>query len=277
MAINSARWQLGRADAIEQLPAIATREVNRRADIAPPRAQAMAWRFMIDAAGDNRVNVRGLGLDSEWGADIRLRGTTAAPAIQGRADLVRGGYQFAGRRFELNHGHIIFDGGSPPNPRLDIEAEASVTGLTARVQVSGTSYKPEIAFTSTPAMPEEEVLSRLLFGSSITGISAPEALQLGAALASLRGGGGLDPLNKLRAAIGLDRLRIVSADAATGRGTGVAAGKYLGRRLYAEMISDGRGYSATNLEFRVTNWLSILSSVSTIGRQSVNVKISKDY
>lgn len=277
VAIDSARWQLGRAAAVEQLPQIRTREINRRADIAPPRQRAQPWRFLIDAAGGNRVEVRGLGLDSEWGADIRIRGTTAAPAIQGRADLVRGGYEFAGQRFELKRGRISFDGLAPPNPRLDIMAEAAVTGLTARVSVQGTSLKPEITFTSTPAMPEEELLSRLLFGSSITQISAPEALQLGAALASLRSGGGLDPINRLRSAIGLDRLRIVSADAAVGRGTGLAAGKYLGRRFYAEIVTDGRGYSATELEFRVTNWLSILGSVSTIGRQGVDVRVSKDY
>ena len=40
---------------------------------------------------------------------------------------------------------------------------------------------------------------------------------------------------------------------------------------------DGRGYSATNLEFRVTSWLSLLGSVSTVGRQSVNARVSKDY
>jgi translocation and assembly module TamB len=117
----------------------------------------------------------------------------------------------------------------------------------------------------------------LLFGSSISQISAPEALQLGAALASLRGGGGLDPINKLRSAIGLDRLRIIPADPVLNRGTGIAAGKYFGRRFYAEIVTDGRGYNATSVEFRVTSWLSVLGSVSTIGRQSANVKVSKDY
>jgi translocation and assembly module TamB len=149
--------------------------------------------------------------------------------------------------------------------------------LTARIAVTGTALRPAIAFSSTPALPDEELLSRLLFGQSIANISAPEALQLGAALASLKGGGGLDPINKLRKAVGLDRLRIVPADVATGRGTSVAAGKYLTRRLYAEVISDGRGYNATQLEFRVTSWLSLLSAVSTIGRQSINARISHDY
>jgi len=128
-----------------------------------------------------------------------------------------------------------------------------------------------------PALPEEELLSRMLFGSSITQISAPEAVQLAAALASLRGGGGLDPINKLRSAIGLDRLRIVSADASIGRSTAVAVGKYIGRRIFVELITDGRGYSATSAEFRVTRWLVLLGTISTIGDESINLKASKDY
>lgn len=277
LMIDSARWQLGRASAVAALPTIRTREINLAADIAPPRRAAVPWRFLIDATGADRIVVRGLGLDSEWGANIRLRGTTAKPAVFGEAGLVRGGYEFAGKRFEMSRGRIRFDGDSPPDPRLDIAAEAEVTGLTARVSVTGTSLRPEIRFSSVPALPEEELLARLLFGTSIAKISAGEAVQLGAALNALRTGGGLDPINKLRAAIGLDRLRIVGADAAIGRGTGIAAGKYLGRRVYAEIISDGRGYSATQIEFRVTSWLSLLASVSTIGRESANIRVSKDY
>lgn len=277
LVIDRARWRLGQAATIAALPNIATSEVNRGADVAPASVRDKPWRFMVDAAGPGRIQVDGLGLTSEWSADVKLRGTLDAPAIAGRADLVAGTYEFAGRRFDLKRGRISFDGGSPPDPRLDILATADVSGLAASVTVRGTSLRPEIGFASVPALPEEELLSRLLFGDSITKISAPEALQLGSALASLHGGGGLDPINKLRSAIGLDRLRIVSADAALGRQTGVAVGKYLGRRFYAEIVTDGRGYSATNVEFRVTNWLALLASVSTIGRQSVNAKVTHDY
>ena len=277
LRIASARWNLGRAAAGAELPDVKTREINPRADIAPARTPAAPWRYLIDARGDGRIDVRGLGLDSEWGADIHLRGTTTAPAIAGEAQLVRGGYDFAGKRFALTKGVIHFDGNSPPDPRLDIAATADVTNLTATVVVQGTAGKPEIRFTSVPSLPEEELLSRLLFGSSITQLSTPEAVQIGAALASLRGGGGLDPINKLRTAIGLDRLRIVGADAAAGRGTAVAVGKNLGRRFYTEIVTDGRGYNATQLEYRVTRWLSLLASVSSLGRQGVDAKVSKDY
>ncbi|MFT4026973.1 MAG: translocation/assembly module TamB domain-containing protein, partial [Novosphingobium sp.] len=146
VSIDSASWQLGRAAAAAQLPNVPTREVNAAADIAPARARGFPWRFLIDAQGANRVAVRGMGLDSEWGADIRLRGTTDAMQIFGQADMIRGSYEFAGTRFDLIRGRINFDGESPPNPRLDIVAEAQITGLTARVTVSGFGNKPEIAF-----------------------------------------------------------------------------------------------------------------------------------
>jgi translocation and assembly module TamB len=277
LSIDRGRWQLGRAVSPASLPIVRTREINQRADIAPPRAPGAPWNYLIDARAPNRVEVRGLGLDSEWSADIRLRGSASAPRIFGTAEVVRGGYEFAGKRFELTRGRIRFVGDTPPDPQLDIAAEADVEGLQAKITITGTALIPDIAFTSNPAMPEEELLSRILFGSSITNISAVEALQLGAAVASLRGGGGLDPINKLRSAIGLDRLRIVGSDPARGRGTSIAVGKYFGRRFYAELITDGQGYSATQVEFRITRWLALLASISTIGDESLNVRVSKDY
>ena len=101
---------------------------------------------------------------------------------------------------------------------------------------------------------------------------------MASAVAALQSGSGnLDPINAVRRAVGLDRLRIVPADVATGQKTAISAGKYLGRKLFVEVITDGQGYSATRVEYQVTRWLSILSSVSTIGRTSANVRVSKDY
>jgi translocation and assembly module TamB len=277
LAVGRGRWQLGRAVGPAALPIVRTRETNLRADVAPPKTPGAAWNYLIDARAPGRVDVRGLGLDSEWSADIRLRGTTADPQLFGSAQLVRGGYEFAGKRFELSRGNIRFSGERPPDPQLDIVAEDDVEGLSARITIGGTASLPEIAFSSTPAMPEEELLSRILFGTSVTDISAVEALQLGAAVASLRGGEGMDPINRLRSAIGLDRLRVIGADPTLGRGTSIAVGKYLGRRFFVEIVTDGQGYSATQIEYRITRWLALLSSISTIGDESLNVRVSKDY
>lgn len=277
LEVDRASWQLGTAADDVSLPEIATREINLPADAEVARTPSAPWRYLIDARARSQIDVDGMGLDSEWRGNIILRGTTADPRIGGEAQVIRGTYSFASTRFDLTRGRISFDENVPIDPRLDIEAETRRDGLEVTVTVRGNALTPEIAFSSEPPLPEEEILSRLLFGGPITELSPTDALQLGAALASLRGGGGLDPINRLRSAIGLDRLRIVGADPALGRETGVALGKNITRRFYVELVTDGRGYSATELEFRITSWLSLLGSVSTLGRNSAVLEVSRDY
>jgi translocation and assembly module TamB len=277
LRLNSGRFTLGQASAAAAVPQLNVRHTGLDEDEVIEEADLRPWRLDVKAAGGN-IRVRGLGIDSIWTTDLDIGGTANAPRFTGRADLVRGDYDFAGRNFRLDRGLIRFRGESPPDPLLDIRAEADVQGLNATVVVGGTGLRPEITFASVPQLPQDELLSRILFGTSITNLSAPEALQLASAVAALQsGGGGLDPINSVRRAVGLDRLRILPADIATGQKTAVAAGKYVTRKLFVEVITDGQGYSATRAEYQVTRWLSLLSSISTIGRTSANVRVSKDY
>jgi translocation and assembly module TamB len=277
LRLDRGRFQLGRASAAASVPRL---QVSHRgvdaAEIVEER-QLHPWNLDLAVAGSN-LEVSGLGIASQWRTDLNIGGRADAPRFTGRADLVRGDYEFAGRSFRLDRGIIRFRGESPTDPLLDIHAEAQVQGIDASVLVRGTGLKPEITFASVPALPQDELLSRILFGTSITNLSAPEALQLASAVAALQSGSGsLDPINALRRAVGLDRLRIVPADIATGQKTAVSAGKYITRKLFVEVVTDGQGYSATRVEYQMTRWLSLLSSLSTIGRTSANVRVSKDY
>jgi translocation and assembly module TamB len=270
-------FKLGQAEAIAAVPILPVTEIN---DLTPGPVRGRApspWRMAIKARAFNQLAVTGLGIDSEWSANLDIGGTVTEPRILGRADLVRGGYEFAGKRFDLERGVIRFQGESPPDPVLDIVAQGDANNVSATIRVTGTGLRPNIAFSSVPALPEDELLARLLFGTSITNLSAPEAVQLAASVASLRGGTGLNPINALRKVIGLDRLRILPGDNVTGQKTSIAAGKYITRRLYAEVVTDGQGYSATRAEFQITRWLSILATISTIGQQSAAVRVSRDY
>ena len=279
VAVTQGRFQLGSATATARVARLNVRELNRPDDDLGPVVRRIApWRLALGVRAPSQMMVTGLGMSSEWSADVRVAGTVTEPRITGDAELLRGTYDFAGRRFDLVRGNIRFQGESPVNPLLDIAAEARVRGLSAQIRVTGRSQRPEIAFASTPALPQDELLSRILFGTSITNLSAPEAVQLASAVASLNDpGGGLDPINAVRRSIGLDRLRILPADVTQGIGTQIAAGKYFGRRVYVEVVTDGRGYSATIVEYQITRWLSLLSSISTIGRESANLRVSRDY
>jgi translocation and assembly module TamB len=275
--LNSGRFTLGRASSAAAVPQLEVTHAGLdETDVIEPE-QLHPWKLDMNLAGGN-LQVRGLGIRSTWTTDIHVGGFADSPAFTGRADLVRGDYEFAGRTFRLDRGIIRFRGESPPNPLLDIRAEAQVQGLDATVLVQGTGLHPEISFASNPPLPQDELLSRILFGTSITNLSAPEALQLASAVAALNSGtGSLDPINALRKAVGLDRLRVLPADISTGQKTSIAAGKYIGRKLYVEVITDGHEYSATRVEYEITRWLSVLSTVSTIGRAQASVRVSKDY
>ena len=275
--LSRADYRIGRT-AVADVPVLQVTERNTRVIgrrtlqyVAPTR-----WLYNLNINADRRFMVTGMGISSEWQADVQLRGGATSPELFGRVQLVRGDYDFAGKRFQLTRGDIRFLGGYPPDPVINVTAENTGNGFTAFLNVDGTAQRPQIKFSSVPALPEDEVLSRVLFGSRVTDLSAPEAIQLAGALTSLRGNG-FNPIGAVSKGLGIDRLRILPADVATGRKTTVAAGQYLGRNVYVELATDAQGYTATSIEIGLTRTLSVLSQVATLGGTSASVRWKRDY
>lgn len=285
LTIPEARYEIIRQGAAEvpELTGIRRRSQlaanDNRNQQAQPSPAAGTFDLDIRVRADNRLFVSGMGLESEWSARINVGGTSAAPQVRGQLEIVRGTYSFASRRFEVERGVITFQGNQLTNPTLDLAASTTAEGITATLNVSGTAQAPQIAFTSSPNLPQEEVLARLFFGTNVTNLSATEAIQLAAAVNSLRGsgGGGLNPLGTLKSATGIDRLRILGADENSGRGTSLAAGKYITDDIYIEIITDARGFTATQLEIALNRALSLLSQTGSFGGSSVSLRYSRDY
>ena len=283
LTIPNARYAIIRQGAAE-VPELTG--VRRKSELRPtlatdrpaPAAPTGLFKLDLTVKAANQLFVSGMGLESEWSMNLHVGGTSVAPEITGGLDLVRGTYSFSGKNFDVTKGTIRFRGGALTDPDIDISASTTANGITVVINITGTGEHPQIAFTSTPTLPQDEVLSRLLFGTSPENLSAIEALQLASALNSLRGsGGGLNPLGKLRSAIGFDRLRIVGADSTTGQGTSLAAGKYITKNIYVEIVSDAKGFTATQLTVALTKTLSILSSTGSFGGSNVSLKYSRDF
>jgi len=278
LRIPNARYEVvyqGQAE-VGELKGIRRKSDAPRPHIAPKPPSSYALDIRIRA--DDQIFVTGMGLESEWRMFMRVSGTSTTPIVSGNATIVRGTYNFAGKRFNIDRGTVRFNGGALSDPTIDISASTNTNGINAIINITGTGQRPQVAFTSSPALPQDEVLSRLLFGSSPQNLSATEAIQLAAALNSLRGGGGgLNPLGKLRSAAGIDRLRILSADQASGRGTALAAGKYITDNIYVEIITDAKGFTATQLEIALTRSLSILSQTGSFTGSGASIKYQKDF
>ncbi|SER65609.1 translocation/assembly module TamB domain-containing protein [Sphingobium sp. YR768] len=251
--------------------------LDQRLAARKAEAKATDWKLDIRVRADNQIYVTGMGLDSEWKTDMRVTGTTAAPRVIGKIQVLRGRYSFSGHQFDLEQGIITFNG-PMLNPTLAIKAETTIDSVTAGLQVTGSAQQPEIAFISTPTLPQDEILSRILFGENVANLSATQAIQLAAALNGLRGGsGGLNPMGKLQGATGLDRIGIVGGDEATGRSTSLAVGQHISNNIYVEVITDSKGFTATQLEIALSKTLSLLSKTGTNAGSSANLRYSKDY
>ena len=235
-------------------------------------------RLDIALKAPDEIYVSGMGLESEWKADVVLRGTTQDPRVTGEIELVRGTLGFAGRSFELQEGYVTFPTGEAFDPAIRLLASDTIETVTVSISVTGRASNPQIAFSSVPGLPQDEIVSRILFGDSITTLSPLQAVQLASSLNTLSsGGGGLSPLGSLQSATGIDRLRVLGPDDTVGRGAALAAGQYITKDIYLEVITDARGYTATQLEISLTPALSLLSQAGGSGGSNLSIRYRKDY
>jgi len=214
------------------------------------------------------IHVRGRGLNVELYANARVRGTIADPQLSGTANVVRGDYEFAGKRFVFDDRGSVTLSTDPARIRLNLEAVREDPALTAVIKVTGTAAEPKIQLTSTPALPQDEILSQVLFGRSAAQLSPFEAAQLASAVASLAGGGGFDVIGNLRELAGLDRLSF-SGEASS---LTVAGGRYITDDVYLEVIGGGERGAAVSVEWQVRRNLAVASKFGGEGDTSLSVR-----
>jgi translocation and assembly module TamB len=201
-------------------------------------------RLDLTIRATNRIFVRGDGLFAELGGKLTISGTAADPDPEGGFTLIRGDFSLAGRNLQFTQGTVGFNGGGFI-PTLDLEATAVNSTVTSTLIVGGTAAAPTITLTSTPPLPSDEILANLLFGTGTQSLTPFQAASLAAALAQLSGvGGGANPLDSVRSALGLDELSL------GGSGNGppsIQAGRYVAPGIYvgAQQATNGQGTQAT--------------------------------
>jgi translocation and assembly module TamB len=258
--------------------AMDVREVNRPDDLPAQVAGAYkrgdGWALDVTLKAPRRVFLRGKGLDVELSLDAHVGGTTANAQLTGQARVVRGDYDFAGKRFTIDDRSVVYLAAKPANIRLQLDAVREDPTLTVTVRIRGTAERPEITLTSSPSLPNDEVLAKVLFERSASQLSPVEAAQLASALSSLAGGGGFDVIGNLRSFAGLDRLAFGGNETS---GMSIAGGKYLTDDVYLELAGGGRDGPSAQVEWRVRKNLSILSRLAGQGGNRLAIRWRKDY
>ncbi len=248
-------------------------------DTGRPAAPATRRPLRLDLGirAPRRLFVHGRGLDTEWGADLRIEGSAERPRISGTARLIKGSFDFLGRRFDFNEGTLLFGGGETIDPVAHLVARQLTEGLEVTLTLDGPMSKPTVRLASSPALPEDEILAHLLFGTGTVSLSPIEGIQLASALAGLAGGSVFDVIGNTRSLLGLDRLSIApGTESATA--PRITGGKYLSDKVYFEVATDtGTGTAEGVLEWSLTRNLSIASRVRSDQQSSIRIRWSWSY
>ena len=161
------------------------------------------------------------------------------------------------------------------DPFLDFVARTEGEGITVFVTISGRASDIDVNFTSSPMLPQDEVLSRLIFKRSISELSPLQLAKLAAAAAELVGGGsGNGLVDSLRGAAGLDDLDIVTDSSGN---VAVQAGAYLRDNVYLGVQAGAGGQSKVTINLDVTNDLKVTGAAGQGGDTSLGVYYEQDY
>jgi translocation and assembly module TamB len=235
----------------------------------------------LTVAAPRAVFVRGRGLDAELAGQLRIAGTSADPDISGGFDLRNGTVNLAGATLTFSSGRVGFNGSGvrkKVDPTLDFTANNTSGGVTATLNVGGYADAPVITLSSSPEMPQDEILSRLLFGVSVTQLSPLQLAQIGAALATMGGvggGGRFNPINAVQRRLGLDRLAIAGGSSNNASATGtpgetsnaatIEAGRYVTRRVYIGAKQSTNGTTQAQVQVDLTKSLKLQTTLGTGG------------
>ncbi len=217
---------------------------------APPGAPSAGpvVALAVEIAAPRAVFVRGRGIDAEFGGTLDLAGTSAAPAVNGGLTLRRGEISVFDRHLDFRRGTVSFNAGTLV-PTLDFLATARAREVTVSVTVTGPANDPKLEFSSTPELPQDEVLARLLFDRRASELSPFQLAQLaqvlaGAAGIDVPGAGGI--LDRIRRALALDRLAVGQDSSnqdsnSRNQGATLETGRYVADGVYVGVRQSSEG------------------------------------
>ena len=265
------------------VPTLKVREegVSRQPRALPPQNATPATPFQMDLdlslAAPRGVYIRGQGVDAELGGELQVSGNLDQPAITGGFNLIRGEYVLVGQTLKFSRGRIGLDGAAGLDPTLDLEARVTAAGSTAILGVKGTATAPRIVLSGEPELPQDEILSRLLFGVAGTRLSPWQTAQVGLAAARLAGLGPKGPglLESARTALGLDKL---SVGTDKDGGTTAEAGRQLSERVYIGARQGTRaGETQGVMRIELTPSLRLETDIGATSNSRAGIAYEREY
>jgi len=210
---------------------------------------------------------------------MRVTKNLHAPFIlSGSIETVRGYAGYYGKKFTVESGRVTFTGTPELNPMLDVTVVQKVSDYLVSIHVTGRAQQPAIAFSSTPELPQADILSLLVLGKTTDRLTKSENNSLAGEAQHLAGGIIAGQLEKtLGKALGLDTIEI-GAGEHTGTGS-FKVGRYVTQDLF---LSVGREFgqdsgTSVGLEYSVNRRMKVRGSSSDQGATAIDFLWRLEY
>jgi translocation and assembly module TamB len=253
-------------------------------DETPPPAQAVAVASAMPAMAldlsvsiPGRFFLRAPVLETEWNGDLHLRGTLRDPRTEGSLRVARGYLDLIGQRFSLADSTVGFPKGDIRAPYLNMTGVCMANDITARIQLSGPPSDAQLTLSSDPPLPQDEILSKLLFRKGVSQASPLQAIQVARTAAMFS-----DTLSLPQFLTGSVKLPGLDLfDIRTGEKvdkTVVGVGKYINDKIYVEAEQGASTDSGrVSAQVEVTPRVSVKADVGARNRGGVGILWKKDY
>jgi autotransporter translocation and assembly factor TamB len=249
-------------------------EQVRAAVDAQGRASGGSYSIALDF--DNTLVLRGRDLRGTRGSigmgnvNITLGGALTlakdpgAPlTLAGEVEVVRGTYEFQGRRFNiLPDSTLRFRGAEFLDPVLDVTAERQIEGVTATVHVSGSLKVPQIALSSTPMLDQGDILSLIVFNQTMNELPTSQKTSLATRAGTLAARALATPIaDSVARALDFDLFEVTPTDDASG-GAILTVGRQINDKLFVGFRQQfgADEVSQVTFEYRLTQFLRIVTS-----------------
>lgn len=176
----------------------------------------------------DKLAVRGNGLDALLGGSIRVSSRGAGLSAIGDVRTVRGHYTVFGQQLDIERGTVAF-AGPLTNPGLDLRAIRKFQTAEVGVEVSGSLQRPTVKLVSVPDMSDTDRLGWLALGRDPSGSDRAQLAVLQAAVLGLTGSGGKPIQKQIAEGVGLDEIGFAGGE--NGAMGVVALGKKLTDQL----------------------------------------------
>ncbi|MGB5325423.1 MAG: translocation/assembly module TamB domain-containing protein [Pseudomonadales bacterium] len=188
-----------------------------------------------------RLAFSGFDASAVLGGQLRLlQKAGATPLGRGEIKILEGKYRGYGQRLDVRRGSLLFNG-ELGEPNINLEAVRNAEDAVVGIRVSGAANAPDIAPFSEPAMPDDQVIYRIITGRAPgTGSGANQNAIIAQTLISQGIKLGGSSLGDTAEKLGIENFNI-----GTGDGSDFQVSGYLDPTLYLEYGVNALGDGST--------------------------------